>query len=228
MQDKEKKEQCYKKYIEDQREGYEIIAKMVGYVIEKMAESGLIDEDVHISGRLKSFKSAYENDLKKVPDDCFGIRIVAKDEKDVKSIISEISKILIVLETRQHGTDGKEKYDGTHQIVDMHKGYAERSKTANNAIFPIVEIQYWTKELEEKCVNGELAYSRYKRKNIPRILEMYRKDPEMVYSKLPTYYEIKGNTARVLEKQETLFKIYPEIEAALKDKGENEEDYDVC
>lgn len=228
MQDKEKKEQCYKKYIEDQREGYEIIAKMVGYVIEKMTQSGLIDEDVHISGRLKSFKSAYENDLKKVPDDCFGIRIVAKDEKDVRSIIDEISKVLVILETRQHGIDGKEKYDGTHQIVDMDKKYAEKSGLASRTIFPLVEIQYWTKELEEKCVNGELAYSRYKSKNIPRILELYRQNPETVYSKLPTYYEIKGNTARVLDKQETLFKIYPEIEAEEKKKTIEQQESELC
>ena len=223
MQEKEKKEQCYKKYIEDQREGYEIIAKMVGYVIEKMTQSGLIDEDVHISGRLKSFKSAYENDLKKVPDDCFGIRIVAKDGNDAQSIRDEISKIFVILETRQHGTDGKEKYDGTHQIIDMDKKYAENSGLASGTIFPIVEIQYWTKELEEKCVNGELAYSRYKKKNISKILETYRQDPEMVYSKLPTYYEIKGNTARVLGKQETLFKIYPEIEMKLREPNADEE-----
>ena len=48
----------YSSFIERQRVGYEMTAAMVGYIVEKMKEANMISEDVSISGRIKSFKSA--------------------------------------------------------------------------------------------------------------------------------------------------------------------------
>ena len=51
-------------------------ATMIGYIVEKMKNANIISNEVSISGRIKSFKSAYENTGKKAVDDCFGIRII--------------------------------------------------------------------------------------------------------------------------------------------------------
>ncbi len=228
MQENKELERCYKKYIEQQTEGYEIIAKIIGYTVEKMAQEGLIDSDVQISGRLKSFKSALENDKRKGIVDCFGIRIVAKDEKDKITIMQEIEKILTVHKTRIHGIDGKEKYKGIHHLVSINEQYITDNEQVSKINYPLVEVQYWTKELEKMCVGGELAYSKYKKKDIRGILELYRKDPEAVYNKLPICYEIKGNSARVLKRQEALFKIYPEIEAGEKKKETKQQEPELC
>ena len=71
-------ERVYNQDIASQTQGYEITAKLIGYVIQKMKAEGIISGNVKITGRIKSFKSAYENyKLKgKVIDDCFGIRII--------------------------------------------------------------------------------------------------------------------------------------------------------
>ena len=47
--------------------------------------------------------------------------------------------------------------------------------------FPEVEIQYWDEELREKCVYGELAYSKYKSKDLIDILNRLEKDRERVW-----------------------------------------------
>ena len=222
MQENKELEKYYRQYIEEQTEGYEIIAKIIGYTVERMAQEGLIDSDVKISGRLKSFKSTFENDRRKGIVDCFGVRIVAKDEKDKVTIMQEIEKVLTVHKTRIHGTDGKERYKGIHHLVSMNEQYITDNERARGINNPLDEVQYWTNEQEKMCVGGELAYSKYKKKDLGSILELYRKDPEAVYSKLPICYEIKGNSARVLGKQEALFKIYPEIEAEEKKKEQQE------
>lgn len=228
MQENKELEKCYRQYIEQQTEGYEIIAKIIGYTVERMAQEGLIDSDVQISGRLKSFKSTFENDRRKGIVDCFGVRIVAKDEKDKVTIMQEIEKVLTVHKTRIHGTDGKERYKGIHHLVSMNEQYITDNERAKGINYPLVEVQYWTKELEKMCVGGELAYSKYKKKDLGSILELYRRDPEAVYSKLPICYEIKGNSARVLGKQEALFKIYPEIEAEEKKKEPEQQEPELC
>ena len=137
----------YNKYIAHQKAGYEVTASLVGYMIEQLINRNEINSDVSISGRLKSFKSASENDPKKGLIDCFGIRIVAKTQQD----------------------------------------------------------------LEKMCVGGELAYAKYKNKDLQGIFELYKKNPQAVFEQLPTCYEIKGRTVRQLEHEETLFKMYPEL-----------------
>ena len=51
----------YNSFIERQRVGYEMTATMIGYIVEKMKNANIISNEVSISGRIKSFKSAYEN-----------------------------------------------------------------------------------------------------------------------------------------------------------------------
>ena len=68
-------------------------AAMIGYIVEKMKRANIVSGNVSVSGRIKSFKSAYENTGKKAVDDCFGIRIIGPME-DLKKIQAEIEKIL--------------------------------------------------------------------------------------------------------------------------------------
>ena len=81
----------YNSFIERQRVGYEMTAAMIGYIVEKMKRANIVSGNVSVSGRIKSFKSAYENTGKKAVDDCFGIRIIGPME-DLKKIQAEIEK----------------------------------------------------------------------------------------------------------------------------------------
>ena len=206
----EEKRIGYNKYIAQQRAGYEVTASLVGYMIEQLAKRNEINSNVSISGRLKSFKSALENDPRKGLIDCFGIRIVAQNNQDLSKIQDAISKMFEVELTRQHGTDGKEKYNAKHQFIVLKNENIKAIKKEPHEM-PLVEVQYWTRELEKMCVGGELAYSKYKNKDLQWIFELYKTNPEAVFEQLPTYYEIQGRNVKELGKEETLFKMYPEL-----------------
>lgn len=209
MKSKEEMRASYNSYIENQRIGYEITAAMIGYIVQRMQEASIINGEVSISGRIKSFKSAYENTGRKAVDDCFGLRIVA-DRVDLEKIKEELRKILVVDSTKDHSQKKNTSYNAIHQMVHMHRRYAEANGIEPET-FPEIEIQYWDEELREKCVLGELSYANYKKRDLVAILKRLDEEPENALNDLPTCYEIKGNIIRTLSPYETLYKLYPEI-----------------
>ena len=198
----------YNSFIERQRVGYEMTAAMIGYIVERMKEANIISSDISISGRIKSFKSAYENTGKKAVDDCFGIRIVGPME-DLKRIQAEIEKNFKVDATKDHSRKTNSSYNAIHEMLHMHAKYANSGM--NPETFPEVEIQYWDEELKEKCLYGELSYAKYKSKDLENILTRLEEDRGSVLENLPVFYIIEGNTITRLSEQETLYKMYPEI-----------------
>lgn len=209
----------YTSYIEQKRPYYEMLARMIGYIVKRMQEEGRILGKVKITGRLKSFKSASENESKKAIDDCFGIRIIAESEVDLDRIEAEIAKLLDVKKTKNHKKDTRTPYDGIHQMVGIPQKYADINNL-NSSDFPIIEVQYWTEALERKCVSGELAYSKYKSKDLIKIAEIYKSNPKIVFENLPICYEILGNSIKRLSDEEALFKTYPELKDIILDSVE--------
>jgi hypothetical protein len=67
-------------------------------------------------------------------------------------------------------------------------------------------------------VYGELAYSKYKSKDLIDILNRLEKDRERVLLDLPVFYMIEGRKITRISKQEALYKMYPEIEEIEKSK----------
>ena len=201
--------ESYYDYIEQKRRGYEITAKMIGYIIEKMQNAKIISQDIIISGRIKSFKSVCENIGKKAVDDYFGIRIIG-NRKDLEQIEERISKILVVDSVKDHRKRKDTKYNGIHEMVHMDRKYAESNGIDSN-LFPEIEIQYWDEKTKEQCLYGELSYANYKSKDLLEIINRLNREPEETLKDLPICYEIEGNTVNILTPEETLYRLYPEI-----------------
>ena len=208
----------YNSFIERQRVGYEMTAAMIGYIVEKMKIENIISSDVSVSGRIKSFKSAYENTGKKAVDDCFGIRIIGPMD-DLRKIQAVIESEFKVDATKDHGRKANSSYNAIHEMLHMKRKHASKSGI-DYETFPEVEIQYWDEELREKCVYGELAYSKYKSKDLIDILDRLEKNRERVLADLPAFYIIEGREITRLSKQDSLYKMYPEIEKIEKDRKE--------
>lgn len=202
-------QKIYDEHIIHQRPGFEATARLIGYVIEKMQQERLISQNVEVTGRIKSYASAYENSHKKILDDCFGIRIIGKDE-DLKKIEEELEKFLVVDKTKDHRKKNT-AYNAVHQMAHIKQEYTANSKL-NYDLFPLVEIQYWNDELKTLCVEGALSYANYKKSAFKHIMDELQESPKLVFKELPTYYEVKGNRIRQLSASETLAKIYPEID----------------
>lgn len=219
-------ERVYNQDIASQTQGYEITAKLIGYVIQKMKAEGIISGNVKITGRIKSFRSAYENyKLKgKVIDDCFGIRIIAQGEEDLSKIEQELRNFLTIYREKKHGDPNEKGYNAIHHMAYLSDKYVE-GKEISRGLFPVVEIQYWTEDLERMCNTGELAYSRYKDRDISKIKKKYEEDPQSVLKGLPTYYKILGNSVSILSREETLYTMYPELLEEDKTKDVEECDY---
>ncbi len=200
----------YYEYIEQRRRGYEITAAMIGYIVQKMQDASRISNKVLISGRIKSFKSAYDNIGKKAVDDCFGLRIIG-DYDDLVKIEKELREILVVDATKDHRKKTDTKYNGIHKIVHMNSKYAQNNGMQPE-MFPEIEIQYWDEETKQKCLYGELSYANYKKRDLLAIIEGLDNDPETVYMNLPMCYDIQGNNIRLLSHKEALYKLYPEIQ----------------
>ena len=128
----------YNSFIERQRVGYEMTAAMIGYIVEKMKRANIVSGNVSVSGRIKSFKSAYENTGKKAVDDCFGIRIIGPME-DLKKIQAEIEKNFKVDATKDHSRKANSSYNAIHEMLHMHAKYTANSGI-NPETFPEVEI----------------------------------------------------------------------------------------
>ena len=199
----------YKSFINHQIEGYEITAKMVGYIIERMRQENKISSEVQITGRIKSYYSAYENSNKKSVDDCFGIRIVGKKE-DLSKIEKQLESFLVIDKTKDHRKK-KKKYNAVHQMVHMKKQYTDKTQIDYN-LFPLIEIQYWDMDLKKLCTTGELSYANYKKSDFQRISVEFVANPEKVLQEMPIYYEITGNNIHMLTPEETLYRLYPQME----------------
>lgn len=200
----------YENEIEEKKGGFELIARIIGYTIYKMKMEGLLEQDVEVWGRLKSFKSAYENYQKKAIDDCFGIRIIAQNDSDLEKVRKQIEKLFIVDQTKDHRKKSASKYNAIHEMVHLDSAFIS-AHNMKEELTPAVEIQYWNNELETMCETGEISYSKYKHKDMKRIQEMYDENPFDVYRNLPTYYEIRGNRIKMLSAEETLKKLYPDL-----------------
>lgn len=200
----------YENEIEEKKGGFELIARIIGYTIYKMKMEGLLEQDVEVWGRLKSFKSAYENYQKKAIDDCFGIRIIAQNDSDLEKVRKQIEKLFVVDQTKDHRKKSASKYNAIHEMVHLDSSFIS-AHNMKEELTPAVEIQYWNNELEEMCETGEISYSKYKHKDMKRIQELYDENPFEVYKNLPTYYAIRGNRIRILSEEETLRKLYPDL-----------------
>ncbi len=221
MQQEEIKDN-YNLMIEQKRRGFEVTLKIVSSAIQRMKEEAIISDDVAISARLKSFKSAYENSIKgKKVDDCFGIRIVARNEQELEKIEETIQEILNIVKSKNHKTNHSTGYNALHQMAILKENFALANNMEHEQ-FPIVELQYWTKEIEKDCVHGELAYSRYKKKDMEKIRKTYKESPSDLYPLLPVFYEVKGDKIRTLSSEETLRKMYPDLELNIKKAPEEE------
>lgn len=213
----------YDSYINRQKKGYETTAKIIGYVIEKMQESRLISGNVQITGRIKSYQSAYENSKRKCVDDCFGVRIIAP-ESDLKRIRKELEQILVIKKTKYHIASEEKNYSAIHQMAYIKKRYIGRSDI-DYELFPIVEIQYWDMHTADLCVSGELSYANYKKEDFKKILGEYLNNPQDALDELPIYYDIYGEDIRQLAPEETLFRLYPEIRQ-IEEQRKSEPDTD--
>lgn len=212
QQEKEKIKEQYESNIRSKQKGYEVTVKIISTAIQRMMDSAVISGDANVCGRLKSFKSAYENISKgKKLDDCFGIRIIAGTEKELEEIRNTLNAVMSVEKSKNHKTNSATKYDALHQMARVNPEIAKANNMDLND-FPVVEIQYWTRAIEHDCVDGELAYSRYKKRDMKKIWDAYNKFPEKVLELLPTFYEASEGKIYKLSPEQALSKMYPEIE----------------
>lgn len=196
----------YEQFIEHQREGYEITASMIGYVIQRMQEQEKIGKDVKVSGRIKGFFSAKDNSDKKSLDDCFGIRIVAAEE-DYEKIIKELNQVLKVDKIKDHRERKKTGYTGIHTMVHLREEKIEKLNM-DSVYFPEIEIQYWTPGLEERCTRGDLVHTKYKKDDINKLWKFYLNSTESFLKGLPKLFKIKGTTVEEKTENETLREEY--------------------
>lgn len=216
----------YKRYIESQKDEYELAIIEIYDIINRLIDGITvgkellkINDNVKVEGRIKSFKSAFKNDMRdsKALDDCFGIRIIADNITDmnlIRQVIKRIGnpKLRALLGDAIRG-------DSLFKIV-KEKNHAKRVNTNYNAIHqiairnpkehssPLIEIQYWDKETEERCTYGDLNHTNYK--HVQGKFEEVKNGK--IGIEIPEYYEFDedGNIYK-LDKEQSIYKMFPEM-----------------
>ena len=213
----------YRQYIEEQRAEYERAIIEIHEIVQKLRDGIIINgkkikikDAVKVEGRIKAFDSAFKNDRteKKKLDDCFGIRVVTENKLSaivIKEIIrrlnnSDIRKALCmadgadynVEEEKNHAKREGTEYNAVHQII---------TRSTENEMSPLIEIQYWDKELEERCTYGDLSHGGYKKEKLKEVMN------GMIGKELPEYYDFDGNgKLKILSKEEAIKKMFPKEE----------------
>ena len=219
----------YRDYIEAQKEEYEKAIIEIHRIIQELRKGIVINNkiikikgDVKVEGRIKAFKSAFKNDRtdSKALDDCFGIRIVADNTVElffIKEIMKRLSNPEIkrmldiednvnykIQKEKDHAERQETNYNALHQII---------VRNSQNPVSPLIEVQYWDKELERRCTFGDLKHDTYKSE---KYLETINGG---IGRELPEYYEFDESGELVLlSKEQAIKKMFPENED--RDDGE--------
>lgn len=223
----------YRRYINEQKNEYEKAIIEIYKIIQRLqkgisigSKSLKIKGNVEVEGRIKSFQSAFKNDRidSKTLDDCFGIRIIGENMIEM-SVIQQIIKRLSSPILRRALGDMIDE-ESSFKIV-KEKNHAERLETNYNAIHqilvrnpenpnsPLIEVQYWDKETERRCLYGDLNHISYKKveKDKQELKEKEIKQGK-IGVEIPEYYcfDSEGHL-HILDKANALKKLFPEGEA---------------
>ena len=195
----------YKNDIENYRDTYVKNFEAIGKLVSKINENLNEKENIKLEGRIKSYNSFYKNISNgKNVDDCYGIRIIAEQEK-LEQLMAIIKSVYSIKREKDHSKNNKTDYNAIHDVV--------WSNNQTKHDLPLIEIQYWTPEIEQKCTVGNLAYYIYKGKNIENIYEnIMELNGEELKKSLPEYYKINDEGKAVkLSQQETIRKLFPTL-----------------
>lgn len=206
--DFEKKLQGYNKYVSEQTEGFEFLINWICDVINGLRDEEKIAGYFNINARIKDFTSALMNDEKKTLDDVFGIEIISETSEDVFLIMNQLLKYMRVKRQKDHNkTNG---YEAKHRVLALTEEAAKKIgiQIGYNNI-PIVEIQFKTREVAEKCHTGSANHLEYKGITQESVQAEYDKGRYTSIINVPTMWVYQDGRMIKLSSRETLKKIYP-------------------
>ena len=222
----ESEKRLYKGYIEYtqmQKRAFLLIVNYMKMCLDTLSQRGIIGNNINLTARIKSPKSALRNDLiniqssktgkKKELDDVFGTEILAADEAELKTIREYLERFLTPITVAKYNKPNG--YIATHTISKLKYDEDTASKRKFN-IIPDIEIQYKTFEVARNATTGKAAHTKYKNENVAEIqreLETGTYDihnvPEMWICSIRN--GIKDKSVRQLTLIETLKHMYPTL-----------------
>lgn len=223
-EDDEKK--LYKGYIEYTQTQKKVFLHIVNYIkmcLDKLSQRGIIGNNINLTARIKSPKSALNNDLiniqysktgkKKELDDVFGTEILAADEAELKTIREYLERFLTPISiTRYNKPNG---YIATHTISRL-KHDEDTASKQKFIVIPDIEIQYKTFEVARNATIGKAAHTTYKNENVAEIQQELERGIYDIHN-VPEMWTcgirngIKDPNLRQLTLLETLKHMYPTL-----------------
>ena len=213
----------YIEYTQNQRNAFLLIVKYMKMCLDTLSKRGIIGNNINLTARIKSPKSALNNDIinvqysktgkKKELDDVFGTEILAADEAELKAIREYLERFLTPLTIAKYNKPNG--YIATHTVSRLKHDEDTASKKKFDYI-PDIEIQYKTFEVSMNATTGKAAHTKYKNENVEEIqreLEIGTYDihnvPEMWICGIRNGIKDKG--LRQLTLIETLKHMYPTL-----------------
>lgn len=214
----------YIKYTQNQRNAFLLIVKYMKMCLDILSKRGIIGNNINLTARIKSPKSALNNDIinvqysktgkKKELDDVFGTEILAADETELKVIREYLERFLTPITiTKYNKPNG---YIATHTISRLKYDEDTASKQKFNVI-PDIEIQYKTFEVARNATIGKAAHTTYKHENVAEIQQELKRGIYDIHN-VPEMWTcgirngIKDPNLRQLTLLETLKHMYPTLD----------------
>lgn len=192
----------YNIYVMQQQKQFEKIMFYINDLINELKDYGEISEYTEVRARIKSPKSALNNDSFKTLDDTFGMELITVTEDEMELVMEKIQKIMSVQKSKNH--DKPNGYKAKHRIMTLKKEMLEKLGIEEEIFefVPMIEFQFKTFETLMRCLKGTAEHTVYKGE------ERYDKNEYNVFE-VPTMWVSKNGKMSMLTMEETLKKMYP-------------------
>ncbi len=213
----------YIEYTQVQRKSFLLIVNYMKMCLDTLSQRGIIGNDINLTARIKSPKSALKNDLiniqssktgkKKKLDDVFGTEILAADEVELKAIREYLERFLTPIAVAKYNKPNG--YIATHTTSKLRHDEDTFGKKKFSNI-PDIEIQYKTFEVARNATIGKAAHTKYKNENVEEIQEELESGTYDIHN-VPEMWicgirnGIKDKNIRQLTLIETLKHMYPTL-----------------
>lgn len=217
----------YIQYTQEQRGAFILIVNYMKMCLDKLSQRGIIGNNINLTARIKSPKSALKNDLiniqssktgnKKELDDVFGTEILAADEAELKVIREYLERFLTPTVIAKYNKPNG--YIATHTISRLKQDEDTASRQKFSRV-PDIEIQYKTFEVSKNATTGKAAHTKYKNENVAEIQQELKNGTYDIHN-VPEMWTcsirdgIKDPCLRQLTLLETLKHMYPTLDTEM-------------
>ena len=220
---------AYNKFIIDQQNPFILFINYINKYMNGLREMGIISNFLEIRARIKTSKSAFQNDQKKTLDDIFGMEFVCATEREAKVARAHMEQLVTTIRSKKHNK--KNGYKAEHCVCTPTRAIIDKLNLEQNIpyfdeLFPVIEMQFKTIAVDYEANYGRASHETYKREDMKEIQNLYNSGKLIPGIYIPYMWvsDLESNKMRELTTEETIKKMYPSLK--LRDNSKDQKGHE--